>query len=100
MRTDRTSDVDKWYQGLTVLGIIMTSLGWMLWFTPAVGQACPANTFCVTSTAEGPDANLGDGICATSTNDCTVRAAFQGGHSTGRNQNDSVITCAGSPFDQ
>ncbi len=36
-----------------------------------------AATFSVNSTTDAVDANLGDGLCLTSTNECTLRAAVQ-----------------------
>jgi CSLREA domain-containing protein len=48
---------------------------------PTLGESLPVTaaslTFAVTTTADGPDASPGDGLCATSANQCSVRAAVQ-----------------------
>ena len=40
----------------------------------------PAATFVVNTGVDAVDANIGDGVCATSTGDCSVRAAVQEGN--------------------
>ncbi len=45
--------------------------------TVKVSAATPAATFTVNSTADAADANIGNGICATATNVCTLRAAIE-----------------------
>lgn len=40
-------------------------------------QISYASTFTVTSTADAPDADVNDGICATAMGECTLRAAVQ-----------------------
>lgn len=42
-----------------------------------VGPACAQDTYTVTSTGDGSDANLGDGTCETSSGECTLRAAIE-----------------------
>jgi CSLREA domain-containing protein len=44
---------------------------------PVVPSAQAAQTFTVNSTGDGPDADLLDGACATSSGSCTLRAAIQ-----------------------
>jgi CSLREA domain-containing protein len=50
--------------------------------TPALGRAADSSAaaaprFTVNSTADAPDANVGDGICASTIERCTLRAAVQ-----------------------
>jgi hypothetical protein len=51
----------------------------LLWmaFTPTLGHAAAPPRFTVTSALDAPDAKLGDGVCATSSGTCTLRAAVQ-----------------------
>ena len=42
-----------------------------------LGARAQAATFTVDSTLDAVDANLGDGVCATATHVCTLRAAIQ-----------------------
>src|SRR5690554_3110996 len=41
---------------------------------PAVAQS-PFTTLVVNSAADAPDANIGDGVCASASGQCTLRAA-------------------------
>jgi CSLREA domain-containing protein len=60
------------------------------WFLPAAWAA----SFTVNSTADAVDAKPGDGICATATGTCTLRAAIQEANAlTGA---DTVIVPAGT----
>ncbi|MEV0729580.1 winged helix-turn-helix domain-containing protein [Polymorphospora sp. NPDC050346] len=59
--------------GLTAAGLLTTLL---------TVQPVWAVTFTVTSTADGVDANIGDGVCRTSANTCTLRAAIQEANAT------------------
>jgi CSLREA domain-containing protein len=45
--------------------------------------AAPSTTFAVTSTADAVDVNVGDGICRTGVNTCTLRAAIQEANASG-----------------
>ncbi|GAA2037039.1 right-handed parallel beta-helix repeat-containing protein [Polymorphospora rubra] len=54
--------------GLTAAGLLTTLL---------TVQPVWAATFTVTSTADAVDANIGDGVCRTAANTCTLRAAVQ-----------------------
>ena len=42
----------------------------------AAVQAAAGQTFTVNSTADAPDSNIGNGICATASGECTLRAAM------------------------
>src|SRR4051812_44590558 len=57
------------------LGILVVA--GVLWIRPWAARYVPY-TFTVNSTADGGDANLGDGICQTSSRgQCTLRAAIE-----------------------
>ena len=55
---------------LTVI-LVLTSPSW------SVHSAAPEANYLVNSDQDAPDANLGDGVCATSFGNCTLRAAVQ-----------------------
>lgn len=58
---------------------LVAVLDWLSSPAYAAPQAAPAaqiGTFTVTSTGDSVDANIGNGICATSTGVCTLRAAI------------------------
>lgn len=60
--------------------ILLISLLALLLFTGSWVTAMPtraSTTFAVNNVSDAPDANLGDGICRTSANTCTLRAAIQ-----------------------
>jgi len=61
--------------GLLLLGICLAGLG----PRPALAQA----TFTVDATGDAADANIGDDTCATSSGDCTLRAALQEANDNG-----------------
>ncbi|HEX9991671.1 MAG TPA: right-handed parallel beta-helix repeat-containing protein [Acidimicrobiales bacterium] len=50
--------------------------------TPPADPVAALSTFTVTSTADTSDRRFGDGICATTANVCTLRAAIQESNST------------------
>jgi Right handed beta helix region len=52
-----------------------THLFWIDGAPPTSCSGSPHHPFIVTSPNEGVDANPGDGVCATSTGECTLRAA-------------------------
>lgn len=49
----------------------------MIWLMSTKAAIVHANTFNVNSTADAVDINPGNGVCATSSNVCTLRAAIQ-----------------------
>src|SRR5690606_38888623 len=56
---------------------LLTSLLTFLLLSAVMVQTAHAATFTVNNTADAPDANPGDGICATASGVCTLRAALQ-----------------------
>jgi CSLREA domain-containing protein len=56
--------------------VILGSLIILLVLALGTGTASAA-AFAVNSTADAPDANPGDGVCATASGACTLRAAIQ-----------------------
>lgn len=60
------------------------------------GVTAPAATFTVNDTGDASDANTADGVCATSTNVCTLRAAVQQANATA---SDDTINFAIPPGD-
>ncbi len=56
---------------------LITGLMILLLCAAATVQSVFAGTFTVNSTLDGADATPGDGICATATGECTLRAAIQ-----------------------
>jgi CSLREA domain-containing protein len=62
---------------LTVVLILFTIPGQSFAFLQMVSAAPPASqTYIVNSTVDAPDADIGDGICATADGQCTLRAAI------------------------
>ena len=62
---------------LTVVLILFTIPGQSFAFLQTVSAAPPASqTYIVNSTVDAPDADIGDGICATADGQCTLRAAI------------------------
>jgi CSLREA domain-containing protein len=81
-----------------VLALAATSLALLLLWLPqqhAVAGPVPSLTFTVTSTADVPDAQPGDGVCETATNNgvCTLRAAIQ--ETNARQGHDTIVLPAG-----
>src|SRR5262249_39929455 len=52
-------------------------IGVILYTGACLGARAQAAPFTVNSTADAVDAHPGDGVCATPTNPCTLRAAIQ-----------------------
>ena len=61
----------------------------------ALGSPASAATFSVTSTADAPDAAVGDGVCATAGGACTLRAAVE--EANAQSGIDVVVETAGLP---
>jgi len=77
----------RWYKLLYVFGVLCASF--LLFSHDA--KAAPA-TFTVNSVADGDDANIGDGICETSTpGECTLRAAINQASNNGNPSDMDVI---------
>jgi len=60
---------------MCILGQI--TLGWAPSASIALANALAEPSFVVTSTDDGADASVGDGVCSTATGHCTLRAAVQ-----------------------
>lgn len=71
---------------VTLLPGLMLAL---IWLMSTKATIVHASTFAVNSTADAVDVNPGNGVCATSTNVCTLRAAIQ---ETNALAGDDVIT--------
>src|SRR2546423_11727291 len=65
--------VTRWL-ARSVVVVAMTAVAGVV---PVASQARLVPTFVVNSTGNASDVNLGNGICATSTNKCTLRAAIE-----------------------
>ena len=63
------------FRAATLLMSLLTA-GWFF-FSLAAPGAVEAATFTVTSTLDQTDAVPGDGVCATASSTCTLRAAIQ-----------------------
>lgn len=61
-----------------------------------LGGAAQATTFVVNSTADLPDANVGDGFCSDGTGNCTLRAAIEEANFTAASD---TINFGIAPFD-
>jgi CSLREA domain-containing protein len=59
---------------------LSVALAAVLWLSP---KPTFADTFVVNSTLDQPDANTGDGVCATTAGTCTLRAAVQTARAVG-----------------
>src|SRR5215216_3994782 len=60
---------------LLVVGLVLSGTFW-------IRRASALDPFVVNSNTDEPDANLGDGVCATAANQCTLRAAIQEANAT------------------
>ena len=80
---------------LNYLLLALCLTGWLL-FNGHSTTAVHAATFTVNSTADDPDADPGDGICATTAGECTLRAAIEEANALSSSEPHTIVLPVGT----